>query len=69
MDESGRMPHPDQNESGAPATGERSDHHNSAPGVEVPGGSGTDPAGDLPDKPRDEEEPGEGREDEGRSAI
>ena len=69
MDESERMPHPDQNESGAPATGERSDHHNAAPGVEVPGGSGTDPAGETEGKPDDAEEPGERREDEGRSPI
>jgi hypothetical protein len=70
MDEPDRMPHPDQNESGgAPATGERSDHHNSVPGVAVPGSSGTDPAGPVPGKPGDEEEPGAGREDEGGSPV
>ena len=43
-----------------PATGERGDHHNHAPGVAVPGSSGTDPAAPMPDEPEDDSEQGEG---------
>jgi hypothetical protein len=59
---------PADGEADPPATGERADHHNAVPGVAVPGGAGTDPAGDA-GKPDDAEEPGEGREDEGTSPI
>lgn len=69
MDEPDTPSDPGPGEEDVPATGERSDHHNAAPGVEVPGGPGTDPAGEMPGKPEDGEEPGEGREDEGRSPI
>jgi hypothetical protein len=51
-----------------PATGERADHHNHAPGVKVPGGAGTDPAPN-PEEPGDGEDPGEGREKEGMSPL
>jgi hypothetical protein len=54
---------PADGEADPPATGERADHHNAVPGVAVPGGAGTDPAGEAG------EEPGEGREDEGMSPI
>lgn len=69
MDEPESPSDPDGGEEDGPATGERSDHHNAPPGVEVPGGPGTDPAGEVPGKPDDEDEPGEGREDGGLSPI
>ena len=59
---------PADGEADPPATGERADHHNAVPGVAVPGGAGTDPAGDAGDAD-DAEEPGEGREEEGMSPI
>jgi len=44
---------PETPEADPPATGEREDHHNAPPGVEIPGGADTDPAGDVPGKPDD----------------
>lgn len=43
-----------------PATGERPDHHNAAPGVAIPGGAGTDPARD----PEPDGEPADAEADE-----
>jgi hypothetical protein len=69
MAEDDQVTDPDPVEADPPATGERPDHHNAPPGVAVPGGADTDPAGAVAGKPDDSEEPGEDREDEGLSPI
>jgi hypothetical protein len=43
-DENDKPSEPEEAERRPPATGERADHHNAAPGVEIEGGPATDPA-------------------------